>query len=170
MKLNRKGYMLVEIIIASVIAMSVSYYLLNLTYKFKNLSTDITNDYFYTNDKILITKNIMNDLENSTITSLTTTKKTIDFTIITKSKTHEKRRLIIEESDSITTIKYGKINNLGNLDINDISYYEKKLEKSLKVGDIILNNNNNLITINIPITTIHNDKDYSIKLYTKTIN
>ena len=169
MKLNRKGYMLVEIIIASVIAMTVSYYLLNLTYKYKNLSTDITNDYYYTNDKILITKNIMNDLENSTITSLITTKKTIDFTIITKNQTHEKRRLTIDETDSITTIKYGKINSSGNLDINDISYYEKKLENSLKVGDIILNNNNNLITINIPITTTYSDKDYSIKLYTKTI-
>ena len=41
MKLNRKGYMLVEIVIASVLAMGIGYYLLNLTYKFKNNSEDI---------------------------------------------------------------------------------------------------------------------------------
>ena len=60
MKLNRKGYMLVEIIIASVLAFGIAYYLLNLTYKFKNTNADVYESYYYMKDKILITKNIMN--------------------------------------------------------------------------------------------------------------
>ena len=41
MKLNKKGYMLVEIVIAFGIAMAIAYYLMNLTYKFKNTNEDI---------------------------------------------------------------------------------------------------------------------------------
>ena len=62
-RLNNKGYMLVEIIVASVIAFSVAYYLLNLTYKFKDKSEDIYYSTTMLSDKINITKNIMNDLE-----------------------------------------------------------------------------------------------------------
>ena len=61
MKLNRKGYMLVEIIIASVLAMTVAYYLLNLTYRFKDTNEDLYHSTVFLNDKILITKNIMQD-------------------------------------------------------------------------------------------------------------
>lgn len=63
MKLNRKGYMLVEIIVAAVLATSIAFYLLNLTYKFKNNNEDIYHSYSYMKDKILITKNIMSDFE-----------------------------------------------------------------------------------------------------------
>ena len=62
-KLNNKGYMLVEIIIASVIAFSVAYYLINLTIKFKNQNSDLYNNTIIKNDKVNITKNIMNDIE-----------------------------------------------------------------------------------------------------------
>ena len=61
-KLNNKGYMLVEIIIASVIAFSVAYYLINLTIKFKNQNSDLYNNTIIKNDKVNITKNIMNDI------------------------------------------------------------------------------------------------------------
>ena len=57
MKLNQKGYMLVEIIVASVIAFSVAYYLLNLTYKFKDKNEDVYYSTTMLADKINITKN-----------------------------------------------------------------------------------------------------------------
>lgn len=44
--------MLVEIIVASVIAFSVAYYLLNLTYKFKDKSEDIYYSTTMLSDKI----------------------------------------------------------------------------------------------------------------------
>lgn len=62
-KLNNKGYMLVEIILASVIAFSVAYYLINLTFKFKDQNMDLYNLTVIDNAKINITKNIMEDLK-----------------------------------------------------------------------------------------------------------
>lgn len=69
MKLNRGGYMLVEIIVAFVLAAGISYYLLNLTYRFKNLDEDIYQSYLYMQNKNLITKNVMNDLNDKLIIS-----------------------------------------------------------------------------------------------------
>ena len=171
MKLNRKGYMLIEIIIASFLAMIISYYLLNLTYKFKNTSQDIQESYHFLKDKILITKNIMSDLENGTIDNVTeifTEDSQIiefDFTF-KKNKKVEKRMFKLNKNDSGSEIKYGKISNVSHKFITtDPSYYEKKLEPSLIVGELVKIEEKNSVTIIIPIKSIYNDNDYSIKLY-----
>lgn len=168
MKLNRKGYMLVEIVVASVLAMTIAYYLLNLTYKFKNTSGDIYQSYYYTNDKILITKNIMSDLDGCFIASVISNPTSVDFKLYNSDNNFpEKRRLVIIKEDTTATIKYGKLNNLGNFITNDVSYYEKELEPTITVGDIKLTNNATSVTITIPITSIYSEDDYSIKLFAK---
>ena len=70
MKINKKGYMLVEIIISFTLAMSIAYYLLNLTYKFKNMDEDIYMSTIFIKDKILVTKNIMNDIDRGTVSDI----------------------------------------------------------------------------------------------------
>lgn len=169
MKLNNKGYMLVEIIIASVLAMTIAYYLINLTYNFKNTSEDIYQSYYYINDKNLITKNIMFDLEKKSITSPISTPTSVEFNVYdSKSNPQaQKRKLEVIKGDK-TTIKYGKVTASGNFDIEDVSYYEKELEPTLTVGDIEVAYDDTSITINIPITAIYDDTDYSIKLYANT--
>ena len=80
-RLNNKGYMLVEIIIASVLAFSVAYYLLNLTYDFKDKNEDV---YFSTatlSDKINITKNIMNDLEGKEVVIINNSNNYVTFQV-----------------------------------------------------------------------------------------
>ena len=71
MKLNQKGYMMIELVLSSVLAMTIAIYLLNLTIQFKNKNEDIYQSIGYSADKIETTKNIMNDLENLTITEIT---------------------------------------------------------------------------------------------------
>ena len=97
MKLNRKGYMLVEMILASVIAMSIAYYLLNLTYKFKDKNEDIYNSTVLIADKILITKNIMNDFDGKIVKLINQSDKEITLSVngITK-------KIIVDKN----TIKY----------------------------------------------------------------
>lgn len=61
-KLNRKGYMTVEIIIASVIAFSIAFFLMEITIKLVDISD---NEYVNTNfmtDKALIMKNIKENI------------------------------------------------------------------------------------------------------------
>lgn len=62
MKLNNKGYMLVEIILASAIAFGVAYFLLELTIKLKNKNDDMFVKTLTSTDQAIITNIIMEDL------------------------------------------------------------------------------------------------------------
>ena len=164
MKLNKKGYMLVEIIVASVLAMSIAYYLLNLTYKFKNTNEDLYQSYSYMNDKILITKNIMNDLERRRIAPGILYDSTSIILFHKLGNSLVPKKLEISKVNGKTKLEYGKHEN-GNFDKSDLSYYEKKLDSSLIIGDLIVNEDSNSVTIKIPIKSIYNDEDYTIKLF-----
>lgn len=177
MKLNKKGYMLVEIVLSSVLAMSIALYLLNLTYQFKNKNEDIYQSISYSSDKIAITKNIMNDLDNQIITKIEK-KENNEVILTSKSGTLEEKRKINITSPSTNnsqnqkiTITYGKINNSNNFDTNDVSYYRKELQKSLLFKGIEINNSNmNTATIKIKLESMYSSDDYSIKLLVKKSN
>ena len=138
MKLNRKGYMLVEMILASVIAMSIAYYLLNLTYKFKDKNEDIYNSTVLIADKILITKNIMNDFDGKIVELDSKTDKEIIFKV-----NGEKRKITIADK----TIKYTKEDNS--------IIYKKTLANSMEIGKITFNNNEKVV-INCPYFSVRN--------------
>ena len=173
MNLNKKGYMLVEIIIASVLAMSIAYYLLNLTYKFKNTNEDLYQNYHYMSDKILITKNIMNDLESGTISNIAYDTNSISFLLHIsneKSEITQLRKLLVNKENDKTTIQYGLYNSESNSFYKtDLSYYEKKLNHSLIIDNLIVKGyddyNINSVTIEIPIKSIYSDVSYTIKLF-----
>lgn len=170
-KLNNKGYMLVEIIIASVLAFSVVYYLLNLTYDFKDKNEDV---YFSTvtlADKINITKNIMNDLEGKSVDVVHLSESNADPSYITLKvgESTDYKQIFINKNDK--TIKYGKLlyDDVGTFDVNDQTYYEKKIDDFLEFGSIEIKQNkeSKYITLTIPITNIYNDTEYDIKLLIK---
>ena len=60
-KLNNKGYLTVEVVLASVIAFGLAYFLLNLTIKVKDKNDDILVKTILINDKAIIENNIMKD-------------------------------------------------------------------------------------------------------------
>lgn len=64
MKLNRKGYLAVEIILSSVIAMTIAFFLITLTMKLTDKNNDTYLDNILFTDKVLITKNIKELIEN----------------------------------------------------------------------------------------------------------
>ena len=159
MKLNKKGYMLVEIVIAFTLAMGIAYYLLTLTYKFKNTNEDIYQSTLFQKDKIAITKNIMNDLERNTIKSY---EKQSNNSVVIVLADETKRKIEIRNK----TITYGKWNG-SNYDKTDASYYEKTLESFLSIGEIEINatTGNNYFEIKIPISSIYDDETYDIKIF-----
>lgn len=176
MKLNKKGYMLVEIVISSVLAMSIALYLLNLTYQFKNKNEDIYQSISYSSDKIAITKNIMNDLDNQIITGIESTG-TSEVILTSNSGTSKETRKIKITSPSTdisqnqqTTITYGKLDTKTNdFDTTDVSYYQKKLQKSLLFKGIEIDklSNPNIATIKIKLESMYTNDDYSINLFIK---
>ena len=174
MKLNNKGYMLVEIIVASVIAFSVAYYLLNLTYKFKDKSEDIYYSTTMLSDKINITKNIMNDLEKISDKSSDGLVKGADnniYTITINGKIGDKKSDIsrtIKVSKDATTqqwqIEYGSFQN-GAFVTNDKSYYKKVLDKSFEVSDVSYIKKDNAYKIIIKINSLYTNDSNDIILF-----
>ena len=178
MRLNKKGYMLVEIIVAAVIAFSIAYYLLNLTFKFKDKNELIHDSRDLNSIKINVTKNIMNDikgkdigfeLEDGNIKGLS--NNSIEFYV-----DGNPRKLVINSSEikygyySGDTIKMTKqandpyyVKNLGNN-----SYLKFDVDTSLNdyidvdmVGD---DSKLIMISIDIPVVSIYTDEVTHIKL------
>lgn len=150
MKLNRKGYLIVEIIVASVLAMGIAFFLVRLTISFSRKDEDIYKSITFTNNKNIITNKIMEDINNYTLTK-------------------------VEEDNNVVTFTYWDEHNLKNytreLTINkttkDITYdnYKKNIGNALEIGDMAFTSNSKYASIVIPITNIYNDEDYSIKLF-----
>ena len=63
--LNNKGYMLVEIILASVLSMVVAYFVIDLTIKLKNKNDDLLVKTLVATDQAIIYNTIMRDLYDS---------------------------------------------------------------------------------------------------------
>ena len=68
LRLNNKGYMLVEIILASAIAMGIAYFITDLTIKLKNKNDDMLVKTLVSTDQAIIYNTIMKDLYNTTDT------------------------------------------------------------------------------------------------------
>lgn len=60
--LNNKGYLLVEIILASVIAMTIAYFMTDLTIKLKNKNDDLLVKTLASTDQAIVYNAIMKDL------------------------------------------------------------------------------------------------------------
>ena len=59
MKLNKKGYMLVEIVLASALAFGIAYFILDLTIKLKNKNDDLLVETLVNTDKTIIANALM---------------------------------------------------------------------------------------------------------------
>ena len=162
-KLNKKGYMLVEIIVASVIAFSIAYYLLNLTYKFKDKNEDVYYSTTMLSDKINITKNIMNDLEGKKVTNSASSTESNNNYIILDLDDGTKRKLLIDKNNK--TITYGTIDASNNFNTASSSYYTKKLATYLEVGELKIEIVEQCIMVKIPISNIYSHNTYDIRLF-----
>ena len=162
-RLNQKGYLLVEIVLASVLAMSIAYYLLNLTYKFKNTNEDIYQSIGYDSTKNLIIKNILNDIEGKNISFVQYGSDSNGNDYVEFRNQCMATRLTIRKEAGKSTLVYGRYSN-GGYNQNDVSYYEKAIPDSLMLGSLMVKNTNDILEIKIPITSMYSDEDYSIKL------
>ena len=66
MKLNKKGYMLVEIILASALAFGLAFFIIDLVIRLKNKNDDLLVETLITTDKTIITNKLMSYAEAET--------------------------------------------------------------------------------------------------------
>ncbi len=156
MKLNNKGYMLVEIIVASVIALVMAYFLIDITIRLVNKNNDYYVESVLLTDKNLVTKEIMEDINDNSnndilLTSINVTNSGDN--IVTAELSFNNRTskdLIIDKGSNI--IKYGN--------------YEKKMSSDLSIKEFSISKDSTQkqLYIRIPAYTNYSDIDYGISL------
>ena len=70
MKLDRRGYMLIEIILASVLAFGMAYFMISMTIKLKNKNDDLLVETLVSTDQAIIMNGIMRELKGKDCSSV----------------------------------------------------------------------------------------------------
>lgn len=156
MKLNRKGYLTIEIILGATIAFAIAFFLMEITIKMVNVTEDNYKDIVVITDNALVISNIKKLLDNKEITNITCSSNTCTITY--------------NDIDNTTHTTHLGIDNRSVIYKESTNYlYVKELDKSLSNitltstirGDITGENKNN-IYFKITAQNIFIDKDYSI--------
>ncbi len=156
MKLNRKGYLTIEIILGATIAFAIAFFLMEITIKMVNVTEDNYKDIVVITDNALVISNIKKLLDNKEITNITCSSNTCTITY--------------DDIDNTTHTTHLSIDNRSVIYKESTNYlYVKELDKSLSNitltstirGDITGENKNN-IYFKITAQNIFIDKDYSI--------
>ena len=155
-KINNKGYLLVEIIVAFTLAMAVAYFLAEITISLKNKEEDLNKKVAYNTDRALITKEIMDDsnkyrISNVNIVDNHTVKLTFDglgdkvLSYNSSSKTITYGDLVVKLDDTLTEI--------GNFEVkkvdNDTFLTIKLSAKSLVGNNEVYVDKNTVVSMNM---------------------
>jgi len=146
-KINNKGYMLVEIIIATVLSLVVAYFLMNITIKMVNLNNDYYVESVLVADKAIITKEIMDDLSSKELTGIE----------VFEEEGIDKFKLTFEGEEDPKVFYY---------DNEKIVYgnFTKKISKYLNIGDVSISSVEKKLNIGIGAHTNYSNNDYGILL------
>ena len=142
MKLNNKGYLIVEVILAGVLTFTMAYFLINLTLKIRNRYDDVNVETVMLNDKTVITNEIMGDVVNNEITNVEYITNGI--------------KINFEDGSSKELTIVNNVVTYGT--------YTKKFSENAIVGNVSIRRNGNYFLIEIPVTTKYSDKDYGINI------
>ena len=146
MKLNNKGYMIIEIIMASMITFGIAYFLFDLTVNLKNKSDDIQKKTVVMKDRAIIENYIMKALNNGTGIGCETDK-------ILSYKNNDDQDHKIGVADDYIYDKVG-----------DEYQYKKKSNDYISFLGFSCNDNETKINITIEIKDKLTDERYNIKL------
>ena len=114
----------------------------------------------------------MNDIERGVVSNVTLSSNVLSFklTILKDDGTtvDEMRNLKLDTTNKV--IYYGKYN--GGFVTGDVSYYTKKLESSLNIGNMenCSNLTNGYFCVKIPIDALYSSENYDVKLFSSNIN
>lgn len=161
-KLNNRGYLLAEIVVAFVLAMMMAYFLGNITVSLSNKEQDLSHNVKFNTDKALITKEIMDDVNKYGVDSVNINNNMVDITYSGEIK----KRILIDVSNKI--FKYCLLD--GDICKEDEYVYIKYFDKSLNLGTLSIINDTstgsgyNFLEIRLPATTIYSDIDYGLNI------
>lgn len=152
-KLNRKGYLTIEIILASVTAFIIAFFLIDLTVKLVDTTDNAYIDTVLITDKALIMKNIKKNLENDiSIYNGIDRVECASNTCKVYFKNLEIKKIMVENN----TIKY--------TDSDNNVIYEKKIDSSLSNINLTSTNNSEYYNFKISGENIFIKENYDINI------
>lgn len=157
MKLNNKGYMLVEIIVCSIITFAIAFFLVDIAINFKKKAEISYLNSKYMVNYSLINKNIMDDVENYNLKKVEFKKNNntyyIDFSYLVNEDIVLKR-LTLQNGDNVINYKYGVYDSnyikndyyvekkLDNMGVTDINLVNKCYGDTISKNNVCIKNNN----------------------------
>lgn len=162
-KLNRRGYMTIEIIIASVIAFSIAFFLMEITIKLVDIND---NEYISTNfmtDKALIMKNIKENIQNDIdeyekVYKIECNNNICSIIFDRSGGPTEARRLIIDNQNDTIMVKYTENSDNGKV------LYLKELSSGLSNISLSGNIVGNYVYFQIKGDNIFSNEIYDINI------
>ena len=155
-KLNRRGYMTVEIIIASVIAFSIAFFLMEITMKLVDVTDNEYADTNFMTDKALIITNVKKYVEDYLDDVKSDGDPRVNFTCSGNKCT--------AQSESNAYLGLYIQNNSIIVENNDGTLYSKEVDSRVKVNSLTGSNNGDYIYFQIKCTNIFSDEDYNINI------
>lgn len=179
--MNRKGYLTVEVIAASVIAVGIAFFLMTIVMKILNKTDDLTHDISYFTVHSSISKVLEEDFSSLQLSGLTLSSNEVIITYNLCPEdaesylcTVQKKKISIKKENNKTSFIYGKILEDGSYDLTDPNYYIREIPNELSPGNISFQNNVNiyseanvydsLLIMTIPLTNIFENKNYDIRI------
>ena len=194
-KLNNKGYLTVEIILAATIAFTIAFFLIEITVNFSNASDNYYVDTIFLTDKALITDNIKTRIQddiddNGLITNVTCTnnKCTITYENGSSELKYENNSIKYNNdySKEIKNINFKSIDVYGGFNEGDyirfvISFDNTFTDNNYDINVLMLNSEEeelgpigeyitNLYTNNRDTTVINNGIEYQYAQNVKLMN
>ena len=176
-RLNNRGYLIVELILASVLAMTVAYFLLNLVVKMSSKNQDLYVETALLTDKAIMTNLVMEDVNKYTLVGVRDSSNGDDKGFIlefSKSSTSEdtfKTKALITTKNGKKIFRYGKLDDSDKYIESEV--IEKELNSNIvsadtdiNMGDNKLGNsvNNSVLIINNSLKTLYSDTNYGLNL------
>ncbi|HAX63222.1 MAG TPA: hypothetical protein DCX74_03895 [Firmicutes bacterium] len=155
-KLNRRGYMTVEIIIASVIAFSIAFFLMEITMKLVDVTDNEYADTNFMTDKALIITNVKKYVEDYLDDVKSDGDPRVNFTCSGNKCT--------AQSESNAYLGLYIQNNSIIVENNDGTLYSKEVDSRVKVNSLTGSNNGDYIYFQIKCNNIFSDEDYNINI------
>ncbi len=166
-KLNRKGYMTVEIIIASVIAFSIAFFLMEITMKLVDVTDNEYVDTNFMTDKALIMTNVKKYVKDY-LKGFEVNDSIKEF-YCKYNKDEEANECVLHSVENSAFRLQIKGNTVIVKD-NSGTLYSKEVDSNVKVNSLTSGNSGNngnkgdYIYFQIKCTNIFSDEDYNINI------
>ena len=162
-RLNNRGYLIVELILASVLAMTVAYFLLNLVVKMSSKNQDLYVETALLTDKAIMTNLVMEDVNKYNLVGVSQSGNSVNFDFKDKDNNDIKKKLVVDTDDKSVTYSNEDGSNaiVKKLNSNII-----KIDPQISADEGVINSgiNDSLLRIKTVMNTMYSDTNFGLDI------